>query len=529
MQFISYGFFLFVFIAFVLYYSVPGKLQWPVLLVASYVFYFFFGPKYVIYIFTTTITTWYAAVSIEKQRNKQKQYLDANKEGLTKEEKKKYKAGIKKKQERIAIACILLNLGILAVVKYTNFAILNINYIMDMTGGKRLGFVNFVLPMGISFYTFRAISYLVDAKRGTITVEKNPFKLALFVSFFPQLAQGPISRYGQLSDSLFRVHRFDSKKIAFGLQRIMWGFMKKLVVADRMVVGLQTLTSDTFAYRGAYVFVEIFFYAIQLYADFSGGIDIAIGVGELFGVELPENFNRPFFSKSIKEYWNRWHITMGTWFTDYIFYPVSISQPMLKLSKWSRAHLGNVVGKRVPVYLSAFLVWLATGVWHGASWNFVFWGLSNWLVIMISQELEPLYRKFHARYNVSDKTAFKAFQIIRTFMLMGVLRMYDCFDGVRLTWRMLGSMLTEGNWNILCDGSLLHIGLSVVDYIVLGCAILLMFLVSMVQRSGSVREKIYTKPYPVKLFIWLGLFVAVLLTGAYGIGYDATSFIYNQF
>ena len=528
MQFVSYSFFLFLAIVFVVYYLIPKRFQWMVLLVASYVFYCFAGPKYLIYIAATTFTTWLAALQIDKLKAAQADYLQENK-SLSREEKKLYKTATKKKQRHLMLAALLLNLGILAVVKYTNFAISNINAMIGLAGGQPLGYVSLVLPLGISFYTFRALSYLIDVYRGTIPAEKNGFRFALFVSFFPQLIQGPISRYSQIESGLFTPHRLNWKQVSFGLQRMLWGYMKKMVIADRIVVGLTTMTGDTAAYTGAYVLIEVFFYAIQLYADFSGGLDMAIGAGQIFGVDLPENFVRPFFSKSIKEYWNRWHITMGSWFTDYIFYPISVCKPMLNLSKWSRTHLGPVLGKRLTVYLSSFAVWLATGVWHGASWNFVFWGLSNYLVIMISQELEPLYRRFHQRFNVDGKLYYKVFQVGRTFLLMGFLRMYDCFDSVTTTWKMLLTVFTAGNWNILWNGSLMQIGLTAADYIIIAAGILLMFLVSMSQRSGSVREKIHAKPYIVRFVLWTALFMAVLLFGAYGIGYDATSFIYNQF
>lgn len=529
MQFVSYSFLLFLAVVFIIYYLVPGRFQWMVLLVASYVFYLFSGPKYLIYIMVTTFTTWLAARQIDNLKKQQADYLEENKKTLSREDKKSYKSAIKKKQRFMMLAALLFNLGILAVVKYTNFAISNINAVINLAGGQPIEFVSLILPLGISFYTFRALSYLIDVYRNTISAEKNVFKFALFVSFFPQLIQGPISRYSQLESGLFTSHHLNLKRVSFGLQRILWGYMKKMVIADRIVVGLTTMTADTAAYRGAYVLVEVFFYAIQLYADFSGGLDMAIGAGQIFGVTLPENFERPFFSKSIKEYWNRWHMTMGSWFTDYIFYPISVCKPMLNLSKWSRTHLGPVLGRRLTVYLSSFAVWLATGIWHGASWNFVFWGLSNYVVIMISQELEPLYRRFHQKFNVDGSLLYKVFQIVRTFLLMGFLRIYDCFDGVITTWRMVGSLLTTGNWNILWDGSLMQIGLSMTDYIILAAGILLMFIVSMSQRSGSVREKIHAKPYTVRFVIWTALFLAVLLTGAYGIGYDASNFIYNQF
>jgi len=223
-------------------------------------------------------------------------------------------------------------------------------------------------------------------------------------------------------------------------------------------------------------------------------------------------------------------MTMGSWFTDYIFYPISVCQPMLKFSRFARKHFGEIIGKRMPVYLSSFVVWFTTGIWHGASWNFIVWGLGNFVVIMISQELEPLYRKFHKRFPKADGSFwFKVFRVGRTILLMSSLRMFDCYRNVPLTFKMFGSMFTTWNWNVLWNGSMLELGLEVKDYIILFLGMLLMFTVSMVQRSGSVRAKIRSKALPVRVVVWYGLFLIVLLFGAYGVGYDASQFIYNQF
>ncbi len=530
MLFTSYEFVAFLFLVLVLYYVLPGKFQWQFLLFAGYLFYFAAGPTYLLYILTTTVTVWFAACRMEKVRERQTKYLKEHKDKLGKEEKKSYKAKMKSKLWRWLLLMLLLNLGILAVVKYSNFAIVNINRIISAAGGERtLSLRNLVLPMGISFYTFQALGYLIDVYRGTVKAEKNPFRFALFVSFFPQLVQGPISRFGDLSATLFKSHPFQARTVCFGLERVLWGYFKKLVIADRMLVGVNTIIGDTDTYRGAYVFVGMMFYALELYADFTGGIDITIGVAEAMGIRVTENFNRPFFSKSIKEYWRRWHITMGTWFTDYIFYPISVCRPMLKVSKFTRAHFGEQIGKRVPVYLSSFAVWLATGIWHGAGWNFVAWGLGNWIIIMISQEFEPLYEKFHGRFRVEGKTPWKMFQILRTILLMSCLRMFDCYRDVPLTFRMFGSMFTRWDLSIFRDGSMYGLGLSGPDYMVLLAGTVLMIAVSCIQRKGKVREMIAEKPYPVRFVIWYGLFLAVLLLGAYGAGYDASQFIYNQF
>lgn len=530
MLFTSYDFLGFIFLLFVLYYIVPKKFQWPLLLVFSYIFYFFADPSYLIYIGVTTVTVYLLGCKIEDLREEQSSYLKENKQNLSREEKKSYKNKIKSKQWKYLLAALIVNIGILAVLKYTNFAISNVNSVLGFFGSdKQFGFLDLALPMGISFYTFQSVGYIIDVYRGTCKAEKNIFKFALFVSFFPQLVQGPISRFSHLAETLYQEHAFEAKNMCYGLQRILWGFFKKLVIADRILVAVNEIIRNPDEYTGAYVFVGMMFYALELYADFTGGIDVTIGVAECLGIRLAENFNRPFFSKSIKEYWNRWHITMGTWFTDYIFYPISVCGPMLKLSKFSRKKLGENLGKRVPIYLSSFAVWLATGIWHGASWNFVVWGLGNWVVIMVSQELEPLYAKFHAKFHLQSNRWFQFFQVIRTIFIMSCLRSFDCYRNVPVTFKMLGTMFTTWNWNILWDGSLMQLGMDAKDYLILLAGTLLLITVSMIQRKGKVRDQIAACPYVARVAIWYGLFLVVLLTGVYGIGYEASQFIYNQF
>lgn len=530
MLFTSYEFIGFLVVLFILYYLVPKKAQWVLLLLGSYVFYYLSGPSYLIYILAVTLVVYLCARKIESLRSAQEEYISAHKAELSKEERKAYKESVKKKQKVFFLIGLLAGLFILGFIKYTNFVISNINGVMNAFGsGKSLSFLNLALPMGISFYTFQSLGYLIDVKRGTIRAEKNPFKFALFVSFFPQLIQGPISRFSDLSKSLYEEHKFDINVFKSGVQRILWGYFKKVVIADRILTAVKVLISDTDTYNGVFVFVGMMFYAVELYADFTGGIDITIGIAEALGITVTENFNRPFFSKSIKEYWRRWHITMGTWFTDYIFYPITVSKGMLKLSKKSRAILGETIGKRVPVYLSSFTVWLATGVWHGASWNFIVWGLGNFVVIMISQELEPLYKKFHDKFHLIEKRPYQGFMVIRTIFIMSLLRTFDCYRDVPLTFRMVGGMFTTFNVNRLFSGELLALGLSIYDYIVLIIGVIILFMVSMIGRSGSVRAKINALAYPVRFMIWFSLFLAIIIFGAYGVGYDASQFIYNQF
>ena len=535
MLFTSYEFIAFMAVVFLAYYLVPKKWQWPLLLVASYIFYWCADPMYLLFIGVTTVSTYAVSRLLEKVNAEQKAYLQAHKAELDKEQKKAYKAKMKAKKWHLLLLCLIFNLGILSVTKYTNFVITNINTFLS--GSSKLALVDMIVPLGISFYTFQSMGYIIDVYRDKQAAQKNFFKLALFVSFFPQLAQGPISRYGELSKTLYEPHPFERKTVSYGIMRILWGYFKKVVIADRLVTGVITLISGQgiggiwVSYDGAYVFVAMLFYAFQLYCDFTGGIDITIGIAEAMGIRLAENFNLPYFSKNIKEYWNRWHITMGTWFTDYIFYPISVCKPMLKLSKWSREHLGQAVGKRVTVYISSFAVWLTTGIWHGAAWNFIVWGLMNFVVIMISQELEPLYAKFHARFKVKGKAPYEVFQVVRTILLMSMIRMFDCYRDVPLTFKKVGTMFTTFNWGVLFDGSLLNIGLSSADYLVLAVGLLIVLGVSLFKyHSGkSVRDGLY-ETHSTLFYALMGMMlVAILVFGAYGIGFDSSQFIYSQF
>lgn len=267
---------------------------------------------------------------------------------------------------------------------------------------------------------------------------------------------------------------------------------------------------------------------MEIYADFTGGIDITIGVAQALGIRLAENFNHPFASTSTKEYWRRWHITMGTWFTDYVFYPLSVCRPMMKLSRFSRKKLGGVVGKRIPVYLATAVTWFLTGLWHGAAWNFIVWGMLNCLVILVSQELEPLYTRFRQRFpKLTAGRAYHGFMCARTFLLMGLIRSLDCYRDVGVTFRMWGSMLTVFNWGTLWK-NVADLGLTGADWGILALAVAVMCIVSALSAKKSVRERLYDRP--VLSWVLCGaLLLTVVLVGIYGVGYDATQFIYDQF
>ncbi len=418
--------------------------------------------------------------------------------------------------------CLVANFGILAVCKACILPGAN-----ALLQGPRLSFLSLGLPMGISFYLFQSMGYAMDVYRGTVKAEKNPLKLSLFVSFFPQLIQGPISKFSQVAKDMLEPKAFSGKNLSFGLQRIAWGFFKKLVIADRIAPAVLALKDPTLG--GSGFFLLTLCYAIQLCGDFTGGIDIALGAAECFGIHLPENFQRPFFSKNIAEYWRRWHISLGEWMKDYIFYPISVSSPMLKLSKAARAKLGEF-GKRLPVYIATVATWFVTGIWHGFTPNFILWGMLNCFFIILSQELSPLYARFHSRFGWKETGWYGCFEIMRMFFLMNFIRICDLFPQVEDYFRGLASLVTNPNFSLLSSNLLDTVRLTGLDVAILAGGILVMFGFSLCQEKwGSVREKLAQGPALVRWSLIFVLVAVVLLMGSYGIGYESSNFIYNQF
>ncbi len=531
MLFTSYGFIAFAAILLCLYYIVPKKCQWMLLLLASYFFYAFSGLENFVFIIATTLSCYIVARIIERMRNREDEYIAHNRDAMEKEERKAYRAKKKKKRLYVLLAGLVFNLGILAVLKYTAFALTNVNSVLKLFGSAQIGIPSLLLPLGISFYIFQSTGYLIDVYRGKTFAEKNVARLALFVSFFPQLAQGPISRHSDLAHQLYEPHKFNGKNLKFGLQRMLWGFFKKLVIADRVLVAIKPMISAETAeqYSGAYVFLLIILYSVQIYADFTGGIDITIGMAEAMGIRLTENFNRPFSSTSTKEYWNRWHITMGSWFTDYVFNPLSVSRPMLKLSKATKKHFGNGLGKRISVYLATIVTWFLTGLWHGAAWNFIVWGLLNCLVILVSREFEPLYKKFRGKFpKLCESYPYHCFAATRTFLLMGLIRSLDCYANVPLTFKKWGSMFTAFNLGEMLGGGIFDLGLTLTDYIIVAFGVVLMAIMSKLSEKRNVREWLCGKT-ALSWVLTGALLITIVLFGAYGIGYDASQFIYTQF
>lgn len=529
MLFTSWEFLLFLAVLFVVYYIIPKRFQWMLLLVANAFFYACAGWTGCIYISVTIVSTYFISKHIESIKNKRDKEFAACRANLSREEKKEFKKLTKRKTRVWLVLCLVINFGILAVLKYADFAI-HIGTSLFAGADAQPVYLNLVFSMGISFYTFQTMGYLLDVYHGKYAAERNIFKLALFTSFFPLLVQGPITRFGELSKTLYKPHNFDSRQVSFGLQRILWGYFKKVVIADRILVAVTALSADPDTYQGIFVLCGMVFYALGLYADFTGGIDITIGIAQVLGIKVQENFLRPYFSKNIAEYWRRWHISLASWFREYLFYPISASRPMLELSKKARAKLGNGIGKRIPVYVATIVVWFITGLWHGSAWNFIVWGLVTGIIIIASQECMPLYAGFHNRFTkIKSKFSYRLFEVLRTFFLLSSIRIFDCYRDVPTSFRMFFSIFTEWNWGELFSGAMSNLGLTTADYIVSGIGAIILIAFSLIQRQGSVREQLSRKPTWIRYGVIAVLIIVVLVFGAYGIGYDSSQFIYNQF
>lgn len=520
MSFISVPFLLFFGAVSLAYYLFPRRWQWGVLLAGSVIFYLTADLRYWIFLTVCTVSGYLAVCRMDDRLRKLDAYL--REKPLTREEKKAARGSVKGKNRLTLAMCLVLNFAMLFVCKA-----LLLPAARTAAEGTALSFLSLGLPLGISFYLFQTMGYCIDVYRGKAKAQRNFLKFALFTTYFPYLIQGPISAYGKLEGQLYASHDFDGKQWSFGVQRMLWGYFKKLVIADRIAPLIASLRAPELGGMG--FFLLTLSYAVQIYGDFTGGIDMTIGMSESLGICLPENFIRPYFSKNIAEYWRRWHISLGEWMKDYIFYPISVSGPMLRLSKTARARLGNF-GKRLPVYVASLATWFVTGIWHGLTPNFILWGMLNCLFIVGSEECAPLYARFHNRFHLKEKGWYGGFEILRMFLLMNFIRACDLFPHVGDYFAGFGRMFTNPNFAMLTNGTLLTLGLTGLDFAILGFGIALLFAVSLYQeKKGSVREALWSGNVWLRYGLFFLLLLAVLLMGKYGTGYNAGSFIYNQF
>lgn len=542
----SIPFAVFTIITGIIYFALPKKqYQWVVLLIASSFFYVYNSFQYSAFILVTIITIYLAANRMAAISSETKAYVKAHKDEWSREQKKEFKESSQKKRRRILTATLLLNFGILFLLKYFNFLSGSISAIL---GGSpdNAPHIHLLLPLGVSFYTFIATGYLIDVYRETVEPEKNFFKFALFVSFFPQIIQGPISQFGKLHSQLISTHRLEWINFKQGIINIFWGLFKKLVIADCAWKAIKMYnenggingTPDCEGYGGTMVLFILLLYALQLYTDFSGGIDISRGICRILGIDLEVNFRQPYFSKSISEYWRRWHISLGAWMKNYVFYPIAMSNLSSRISKsiarssFGHTAAGEHISKVFTTAMASFIVFLCIGIWHGANSKYIGFGVWNGTIIMISALLGPVYKKSLTGLHINPDAAWwKLFQMVRTFMIVLVGYVFDIADNFTNAIQMIRLIFTDQNKGVFIE-QLHTLGLHKTEYAIIMLASMILLYVSIrlemthLDTPGELLEK---RSGLIQWLALLALIVMVMVLGSYGPAYDPAEFIYMQF
>ncbi len=511
-----------------LYYAVPKRFRWCILLAASYLFYSISSGWMAIFILLSTLSIFGAGLLLGRISES----FSKAKALCPREERKILKRKAVRRKKWVVAGTIAVNFGILFFFKYFNFFASNVNHLLNhFPSVPGIPLLRLIMPLGISFYTLQAVSYVVDVYRGRCQPDRHLGRLALFVSFFPQIVEGPIGRYNDLAPQLYEGHSFDYRTFTFGLQLMLWGLFKKIVIADRANMLVQTVFSHDAKYSGTAILMAILVYTLQIYADFSGMMDMVSGMAQLYGIHLAENFRRPFFSRSVNEFWRRWHITLGAWLRDYIFYPVSLSKPFGKISKFFKKHCGDHLGQFLPAAMALFFVWFGNGVWHGASWKYIFYGLYYYAIMMAGLLFEPLIRKLQNRLHIRpDSRPYRCFQIFRTFLLVNIGMLIFRAPGLRTAFRMLTSVFSEFSLQAFTDGSLLQLGLDLYDYAVLLGGVVLLVAVGLLQEKGiRLRESVARRHIVLRWTIYFAAIFLVIIFGAYGDGYVPVEPLYAQF
>ena len=511
-----------------LYAFTPQKIRRWVILLSSWLFFWAVSGKLIAYLLFSILSAHHIGLWLSTVQKE----CDRALENVSREEKKQQKARYQKKLKGILVFAVCLHLGILLFLKYSSFFATNINKLFAMLGlSFSLTVPSYLLPIGISFYTMQVLAYLIDVYRRKIPADTNLMRLALFISFFPQIMEGPICRYSDTAEKLWEAERIQYKNLTFGLQRIVFGLMKKMVVADRLNQFIQNVFSDYSTYDGFVIALAAVCYTFQLYMDFSGTMDLALGSSQIFGVSLPENFQRPFFSKTISEFWKRWHITLGTWFKDYIFFPLSMSKPLKKLTARARKRLGNHFGPLLSGAIALFAVWLCNGLWHGAGWHYIFFGMYHFALILIGNIIEPLVIKISKKLHISRKCLpYRCLQIIRTSILVCIGELIFRANGLKEGLKMLRKIVTDFHLATFKDGSLFTFGMDMADFGVILCAAAVIFIIGLIQERGnSIRDLISKKNIILRFVCYYALIMVIVVFGAYGSGYLPVEPIYVSF
>ncbi len=482
MVFISFKFYLFIIVLLFLYYILPIKCRWISLLVGSMLFYWYLSAgsrKAFCTLLFLSFVSWICGIIMEKYEPYKKMLL------------------------------IVSNI----MVVFPLLIIKEVPFFYDAVLHKENP-VWLIIPIGISFYTLQLISYNVDLYRGDIVPEKNYFKFLLFVSFFPQIIQGPIPRYSQLAQQFYGENKFDDRKIVKGFMMIIWGFFLKLCIADKAGTVVNTIFDEFPTYEGLYLVVAAVLYGVQLYADFMSCTSLAQGISNLFGIELRDNFQRPFFATSIKDFWRRWHISLSSWLRDYVYIP-----------------LGGSRKGRFIKHINILLTFAVSGMWHGVGIKYLVWGLIHGLYQIIGELLMPIKGKMLKLSKINKNSYLsRACEQIITFILITITWFFFRAKSLKESILMIKSVLTVHNPWIMTNDAFYSLGLGWKEFHVLLFCIIVLVMVSIAQEKGvNIRDRILDMNIIFRWGILIATIIFIMIFGTYGYGYDSQSFIYGGF
>jgi len=481
MLFNSFDFLVFFPLVTLLYFLLPHKFRWALLLIASCTFYMFFIPVYILILAVTILIDYFAGMYIEKSEGK--------------------------KRKLYLIISIISTCLVLFIFKYFNFFNANFAAIANFFHlNYPIEFVNIILPIGLSFHTFQSLSYVIEVYRRKQKAEKNFGIYSLYVMFYPQLVAGPIERPQNLLHQFYEKHDFDYRRVVDGLKLMAWGLFKKVVIADRLAIAVNQVYGNPSEYSSFQLAIATVFFAFQIYCDFSGYSDMAIGAAKVMGFKLMKNFNLPYFSKSISEFWKRWHISLSTWFRDYLY----ISLGGNRVVKWRW-------------YFNLFITFTISGLWHGANWTFVIWGALNGFYLVFAIWTEGLKNKIHSVFKTDSWSGlYSLVQIVNTFVLTCIAWVFFRAKDVHEAMYILTHMFRKSdNTSVfITNGKFTN-----QDFIFSVVLILFLSFVSFHQRNKSIIGYFLNKPVWLRYSVYLLLILSIFYLGVF----EETQFIYFQF
>lgn len=518
MTVISLKYFVFLLASVCIYYVIPKKAQWVALLCLSFVYYFLAATPYTILFPLASAVLAYISTNAFRIP-----LISRSQNG------KKWIAGL-------TFAAILINILLWFLLKGFSFIRLGETIVHSaFPNAPVVKDLQVAAALGMGYYTAQVIGYILDCYWGICEPQRNILKMFLFVSFFPQLIVGPISKYSQL-ECLYEEHDLEYQNLTFGVQRILWGLFKKLVLSERIAVVVTYIWADTLQYNGIWIWIAVLLYPLEIYTDFSGCMDIVLGSAELFDIHLPENFRSPFFSKNCQEFWQRWHITLGVWAKDHVYYPILKSKPILALGKWSKNRFHKRAAKLIPWCVGMGVLWFVMGFWHGSSRHIIGVSAYFWTILVLGEVFSPFLKKLTRILRI-DENAFswKLFLSIRTYIIYAVGSISFSAENLRNAlghFRVFFHSFSRSEWNpwILHDGSILITGITYKDINIVIAGLVVLLVVDILREKYEyARLWIAKQNMAFRWIVYLSLLFAVLILGNYGPAYDASSFIYGQF